>query len=316
MHWPSMYLGVHVFFEHRRAGNSPASLSFDQQENTVIEAGNGKLCAPGIRPLLRQESNLAPALAADLPVGGIRISTVLLFLRDVPHQICYFATPAPKVVDGNGCLWYRSMLIATRDTKLTTICTILSKHCSTLDSHRRAIIAAGESVDGPSPAQMSEWTNSIDRLTRWNVFLTHVNVNCHGVVDTIEKHPETPREPLNRIALTISHVSTTVSAQSMTLSWHPRGVDPDEKLTGDDPNEYGPTNTSDDWTNGFITLVAVDIDNKPDSSLVRVLQSARRRDPAIITASPAYFQRPHPENERVPVRNRKGSLSQNVLAEP
>jgi hypothetical protein len=36
MHWPSMYLGVHVFFEHRRAGNSPASLSFDQQENTVI----------------------------------------------------------------------------------------------------------------------------------------------------------------------------------------------------------------------------------------------------------------------------------------
>jgi hypothetical protein len=44
---------------------------------------------------------------------------------------------------------------------------------------------------------MSEWTNSIDRLTRWDVFLTHVNVNCHGVVDTIEKHPETPREPLD-----------------------------------------------------------------------------------------------------------------------
>ena len=51
-----------------------------------------------------------------------------------------------------------------------------------------ANIADEESADGFSPVsgeRISEWTNAIDRLTRWNVFLTHVNLNCHEVVDTI-----------------------------------------------------------------------------------------------------------------------------------
>src|SRR5467141_5414138 len=36
MHWPSTWECTSSSRIHRRAGNCPASLSFDQQENTVI----------------------------------------------------------------------------------------------------------------------------------------------------------------------------------------------------------------------------------------------------------------------------------------
>jgi hypothetical protein len=52
---------------------------------------------------------------------------------------------------------------------------------------RKAIDAANESVnDVPaSGEQVSQWNTSLDRLIRWNVFLTHVNLNANNLVDSV-----------------------------------------------------------------------------------------------------------------------------------
>jgi hypothetical protein len=51
----------------------------------------------------------------------------------------------------------------------------------------RKAIAAREAADGipVSGEQVAQWNLAIDRLTRWNVFLTHTNINANDVVDTV-----------------------------------------------------------------------------------------------------------------------------------
>jgi len=52
----------------------------------------------------------------------------------------------------------------------------------------RKRVAEAEEAEGyevVASEQMKQWTNEIDRIIRFNIFLTHSNLNAHEVIDTI-----------------------------------------------------------------------------------------------------------------------------------
>jgi hypothetical protein len=50
---------------------------------------------------------------------------------------------------------------------------------------RKQVFEAEEFEEPVAPDMYKQWLNEIDRIIRFNVFLTHRNINAHQLIDTI-----------------------------------------------------------------------------------------------------------------------------------